>query len=325
MPPPIEGLVFDDALRARLRKVGQLSEPVPIFPLDADGAAEALARAEVMLSSWGCPQLDAAALDRMPKLRLVAYGAGTVKGFVTPALWERGVRVSSAAAANAVPVAEFTLAAILLAGKRAFDIREQYRKDRKAVWGNAFPGIGNYRKRIGLVGASRVGRALIAMLRPFDFEVMVSDPFLDEAEAHSLGVQKVELTALLKTSDVVSLHAPSLPSTRHMIGARELASMADGATIINTARGALVDHEALEKELVTGRISAVIDTTEPEVLPADSPLYSLPNVFLTPHIAGALGTETYRMTALALDEIERFHAGQPLLHEVTRADMERVA
>jgi phosphoglycerate dehydrogenase-like enzyme len=163
------------------------------------------------------------------------------------------------------------------------------------------------------------------MLRPFDFEVAVYDPYLGDEEARALGVEKRDLATLLEESDIVSLHAPALESTRHMIGAAELAAMGDGTTLVNTARGALVDHEALEKELVTGRLSAVVDTTDPEVLPADSPLYTLPNVFLTPHIAGSLGTETYRMTALALDEIERFAAGRPLEHELTRADMERVA
>jgi len=325
MPGPVEALVFDDALRARLRAIARVEGPVPLARLDSPEAGEALARARVLLTSWGAPALGPEILERAPELRLVAHAAGTVKALVTPDLWRRGVRVSTAAAANAVPVAEFALAAILLAGKRAFGIREQYRRDRKVFWGHSVPGIGNYRKRVGLVGASRVGRKLIELLRPFDLVVGVADPYLDEAEARLLGVEKRTLAELLAESDVVSLHAPSLETTRHMIGAAELASMRDGATLVNTARGALVDHAALEKELVSGRLSAVIDTTDPEVLPADSPLYDLPNVFLTPHIAGSLGSETFRMTALALDEIERFASGRPLRHEVVEADMERVA
>lgn len=325
MPPPVEGLIFDDGLRRRLQAIAELEDDHPVFPLDDEAAAERLARAEVLLTSWGCPPLDAAVLDRAPALRLVVHAAGTVKPFVTPALWERGIRVSSAAAANAVPVAEFTLGAILLAGKRAFTIREQYRSDRRPFWGHAVPRIGNYRKKVGLVGASRVGRAVIEMLRPFDFDVAVYDPYLGDGEAREIGVGKKDLLPLLQDSDIVSLHAPALESTRHMIGAAELAAMGDGAVLINTARGALVDHAALEKELVSGRLSAIIDTTDPEVLPADSPLYGLPNLFLTPHIAGSLGAETHRMTALALDEIERFADGWPLEHEVTAADLERVA
>ncbi|MGH0034215.1 MAG: hydroxyacid dehydrogenase [Myxococcota bacterium] len=325
MPPAVEAMIFDDALRARLQRIAQLEDGPPAFPPGDDAAAARLAKAEVLLTSWGCPPLDASLLDRAPKLRFVAHAAGSVKSFATPALWARGIRVSSAAAANAVPVAEYTLAAILLAGKRAFDVREEYRTERKGLWGHDRPRMGNLGKKVGLVGASRVGRALIEMLRPFDIEVAVTDPYLSDAEARELGVAKRELRPLLEESDVVSLHAPALESTHHMIGAAELSAMGDGTTLVNTARGALVDHDALEKELVSGRISAVIDTTEPEVLPADSPLYGLPNVFLTPHIAGALGNETLRMSSLALDEIERFHAGESLQHEVTERDMERVA
>jgi phosphoglycerate dehydrogenase-like enzyme len=123
----------------------------------------------------------------------------------------------------------------------------------------------------------------------------------------------------------VTLHAPSLPETRHLLDRRRLALLRDGAVLVNTARGALVDGAALEAELVSGRIDAVIDTTEPEVLPASSPLFDLPNVFLTPHIAGAMGTETRRLAALALDEIERLARGEPLAHEVRLADLPRIA
>jgi phosphoglycerate dehydrogenase-like enzyme len=133
------------------------------------------------------------------------------------------------------------------------------------------------------------------------------------------------LDELLAASDVVSLHAPALLETHHQIDARRLALLRDGATLINTARGWLVDGAALERELASGRIDAVLDTTDPEVLPADSPLYEFPNVFLTPHVAGAMGTETQRMAALALDEIERFARGEPLRHAIRAEDLARIA
>jgi phosphoglycerate dehydrogenase-like enzyme len=101
-----------------------------------------------------------------------------------------------------------------------------------------------------------------------------------------------------------------------MIGGRELALMRDGSTLINTARGALIDETALIAELNTGRISAILDVTEPEIPEADSPLFRLPNVFLTPHIAGAIGTERARLGNLVADEVERFIAGEPLHHRV---------
>lgn len=310
----------------RLRAVCDVPSPHPLERLDDDRAAKLLARAEILLTGWGCPPLDEAVLARAPHLRAVFHAAGTIRNHVREACWQRGLVVSSAAAANAIPVAEYALAAILMANKRVFQLQRGYREARAfRFWALELPDAGNYRKRVGLVGASRTGRRLLEMLRPFDFEVWVADPYLDESEADALGVRLAELDTLLATCDVVSLHAPLLPATRGLLDTRRLALLRDGATLVNTARGGLVDGAALEKELVSGRIAAVIDTTEPEVLLPDSPLYDLPNVFLTPHVAGAMGSEVRRLVDLALDEIERYVRGDSLAHEVRREDMERIA
>jgi phosphoglycerate dehydrogenase-like enzyme len=316
--------------RAQLDRLGRLCRVPDERPLSDFGEARAealLAEAQVLVTGWGCPLLDAPALERAPRLALVAHAAGTVKPLVTEAVFARGVEVTSAAAANAVPVAEYALAAILLANKRAFALQRAYAAERSfkpMLEAHARP-LGNYGRVVGLVGASRVGRKLIELLRPFALRVQVFDPYLPDEEARALGVEPVALDTLLATSDVVSLHAPSTPETRHLLDARRLGLMRDGTTLVNTARGALVDHDALEKELVSGRIEAVIDTTEPEVLPADSPLYELPNVFLTPHIAGSMGEETQRMSELVLEEIERFVRGEPLAHRVDPELLPRLA
>jgi phosphoglycerate dehydrogenase-like enzyme len=162
-------------------------------------------------------------------------------------------------------------------------------------------------------------------LRTLDVEVVVSDPYLDDAGASALGVVALGLDDLLATSDVVSIHAPALPSTHHLLDATALARMRDGAWLLNTARGSLVDTAALEAELVSGRLNAFIDTPDPEPLPAESPLYDLPNVVLTPHIAGSLGNEVGRMGELAVTEVERFVGGEAPLHPVTRTDLDRIA
>jgi phosphoglycerate dehydrogenase-like enzyme len=326
MIPGLEQSLFHEEHLAALRAMATLPEMEPAVPFEGERAGRLLPDAEILLTGWGCPPLTAEVLDRAPKLRLIAHCAGTVKDMVTPACWERGLRVITAAEANAIPVVEYTVAAILLANKHAFHIREIYRRERRyGLWHHLTPGIGNLNKRVGIVGASRIGRRVIEALRPFDFRICVYDPYLSEQEASSLGVEKVALDELLRSSDVVTLHAPSLPETRHMIGAAELALIRDGAALINTARGALIDGEALEEELVSGRIRAVIDTTEPETLPADSPLYDLPNVFLTPHIAGASGTEVQRMSDLVIEEIGRYLRGEPLQHEVRQEDLPRIA
>ena len=166
---------------------------------------------------------------------------------------------------------------------------------------------------MGIVGVSRIGRRVIALLKPFDLTVQAHDPYKDATEAGALGVEKLELEAMIDRSDVLTLHAPALEATRHMIDARRLALMKDGA--------ALIDHAAQERELVSGRISAVIDVTGPEVQPASSPLYTLPNVLLTPHIAGAVGNERQRLGSLALGEVERFVKGLPLEHAVVASTL----
>lgn len=281
---------------------------------------------EVLVTGWGCPPLDDGVLARMPALRAVVHAAGSVKGVVTEACWRSGIEVSSQADANAVPVAEFALAAIIFANKRAFALHAMYDEVRNGWSSAALPSdIGNYRRVVGVVGASRVGRRLIELLRPFDLSVLVADPFLDESGAERLGAELVDLDTLCRRSDVVTLHAPSLPSTRHMIDAARLALMRDGATLINTARGALVDHEALAAETRAGRLAAVLDHTDPTVLAADSPLFDNAGVWITPHIAGSLGNELSRVGQGAIDEVRRFLAGDGFAHPIHEADLARTA
>jgi phosphoglycerate dehydrogenase-like enzyme len=278
---------------------------------------DGLGDAELLLTGWGCPPVDEATLAAAPRLRAIVHAAGSVKGHVTPACWARGILVSTAAEANAQPVAEYTLATILLANKAAPRAERLYRERRARVDALAeLPGVGNLDRTVGVIGASRIGRRVIDLLRPFDLEVLVHDPYL---------AGSVPLDDLLAASDVVTIHAPALSSTRHLLDARRLALMPDGATLINTARGALVDHAALIAELRAGRLSAVLDVTEPEPLPADSPLFDLPNVVLTPHVAGALGTEVRRLGDAAIAEVGRYAAGEPFAHPLTAADLERVA
>jgi phosphoglycerate dehydrogenase-like enzyme len=326
MRPALAPRLFSAAAMERLRRAASVDPRPALGDLRSPEAGARLARAEVLLSGWGCPPVDEHVLRAAPALRAIVHAGGGVKGHVTAACWERGIRVSTAAAANAAPVAEYTLARILLANKAADRMARAYRERRARIdLLGEFPAVGNRGKIVGIVGASRIGRRVVELLRPFELDVLVSDPYLDADGAARIGVARRELDELLAVSDVVSLHAPALPATRHMIDARRLALMRDGATLINTARGSLVDQDALVAELASGRIDAVVDVTEPEVLPRGSPLYELPNVVLTPHIAGALGVEVRRLGDAAIDEIERYAAGRPFAHPVTADDLERIA
>jgi phosphoglycerate dehydrogenase-like enzyme len=294
---------------------------------DVDAIEPYLPTIEVLVTSWGCPRIDETIIDRTPRLKLIAHLAGSVKGFIDDAVWRRGIQVVNAVAANAVPVAEYTLAAILFANKQVFKLNQHYvkYKQNNAPWTKEAPNVGNYGKTIGIIGASHVGRLVIGHLLNHDMRTLLYDPYITPLDARQLGTHKVGLAELLSQSDVVSIHAPLLHETRGMIGPRELSLMRDHATLINTARGAIVDHDALETELCKGRINAILDTTDPEVLPPSSPLYDLPNVFLTPHIAGSLGNETERLADHIVAELDRFANGVALKHLVKREHLARLA
>jgi phosphoglycerate dehydrogenase-like enzyme len=307
--------LFPPDLRHRLEQLVRLD---PAGPVDRLDDLDRLAEVEVLITGWGCPIVDNRILDNAPKLRAVLHAAGSVKGHLGREVWERGIVVSSAAAANAVPVAEFTLGAILLAGKGAFDLRERYRRERTFELGYIHADVGNHGRTVGLIGASRIGRQVLELLRPFGFRVQVYDPYAED-------VASVDLRTLLSTSDIVSVHAPLTAETLHMLGSTELELLGDGAILINTARGQVVDTDALIGELSSGRITAILDVTEPEPLPADSPLFTLPNAFVTPHIAGSHGSELARLGGCVTAELERFLAGEPLLHGITPADLDHTA
>ncbi|MGW1346586.1 hydroxyacid dehydrogenase [Kribbella sp. NPDC002412] len=313
-------LLFPPPVRERLGELADIDTGLVVDDFDDPRVAGRLDDLEVLITGWGCPPLDEAFLARAPKLRAVLHAAGSVKAHVTTGVWERGIVVSSAAAANAIPVAEYALGAILLAGKGVFALREHYRSGRSFTLAYIHPDVGNYGRRVGIIGASRIGRQVIELLRPFDFEVSLYDPYADDVD-----VPRVSLPELLASSDIVSVHAPSTAETYRMIDRAGLGLLPDGAVLINTARGELVDTEALVDELRGGRISAVLDVTDPEPLLPGSALFDLPNVFVTPHIAGSHGNELARLGACAVDELARLVAGRPLLHEVTPADLERAA
>nr|WP_277606071.1 hydroxyacid dehydrogenase [Glycomyces sp. L485] len=212
-----------------------------------------------------------------------------------------------------------------MAGKGIFNLREDFRAKRGFTLGLVHDDVGNFGRVVGLIGASAIGRRVIELLRPFDLDILLADPYVDEAEAARLGVGLVGLDELVARSHVVSVHAPDLPETRHLIDAPRLAAMRDGTVVVNTARGRLVDTDALTAELLTGRLSAVIDVTHPEPLPADSPLFDLPNVFLTPHVAGSQGNELARMGLYMVEEAERLAADEPLRHRVDPGLLSRLA
>jgi phosphoglycerate dehydrogenase-like enzyme len=327
MQPERTQYVLTPELLSKIDDVARILDREPMTRFGDDRGKRLLAEAEILVTGWGAPVFDAAALASAPCLQLLVHAAGTIKGVIDDCVFEAGIAVSHAAEANALPVAEFTLAAIIFAGKKIIRLHDLYVADKGRTRTHLLQAqpIGNYRRTVGIVGASRIGRRVIELLRPFDYKVLLYDPLVGHDSARLLKVEKVDLDTLMSQSDTVSLHAPLLPQTRHMIDAWRLSLMKNGATLINTARGALVDEAALIDRLNSGAIDAILDVTDPEVPEKNSPLYQLENVFLTPHIAGAIGLERMRLGATAVDEITRFVQGKPLLFEVRKDDLERMA
>lgn len=280
---------------------------------------ELFSRTEIILSGWGMAVMDDAFLSAFPNLKAVFYGAGSIKGFVTAASWERGITITSAYAANAVPVAEFAVAQIVLAAKQVWRLAGRTRSLRSFPPQPERESAGMYRSVIGLISLGEIGRMVAARLRAFDVKVIAHDPFVDPLKAAELGVELCSLEKVFSRADVVSCHAPWLKETEGMLTREHFAAMKPGATFINTARGAVVDEAGLIAVLTERPdLHAVLDVTRPEPPPADSPFYTLPNIVLTPHIAGSKGNECRRLGRTMVGELSRYLDGTPLEYRIHR-------
>ena len=282
---------------------------------------EILKEVEIIFSGWGGPRIDAEFLDKTPSLKLVLHAAGSIRPIVSEAFWERGVRICSAYGANAIPVSEFTFAAVVFCLKRAFSFNRKVLRERS--FQSTFPGPdvpGCYGTTVGIVSLGMVGRRVCQLLRNLEVRILAYDPYARPEEAKSLGVDSLcSLEDLFRFSDVVSLHTPLLPETEGMIRYQHLTRLKEGASFINTSRGAVVNEPELIRFLQERPdVQAVLDVTHPEPPVPESPLYDLPNVFLTPHLAGSLGGECRRMAQFMMEELERYLRGEPLRWEITR-------
>ncbi|MEM7626079.1 MAG: hydroxyacid dehydrogenase [Planctomycetota bacterium] len=248
------------------------------------------------------------------------HTAGSIRPIVSEAFWDRGISISSAAAANATPVAEFCLAQVFMLMKNFYAIGCMYR-DARAKPTSLRRGLspGAYQRRVGLVSFGQIARQLREMLRPHDLEVVVYDPYLEEHQARHADVVQVSLEEVFATSQVVSIHTPSTPETHGLIHEHLILSMPKHAGLINTARGAVVEESGIIRALRDRPdLTAVLDVTDPEPPLATSPLWTMANVILTPHIAGSIGIECHRLGQQMIDELRRFVRGLPLRHSITR-------
>ena len=291
---------------------------------------EDLKSVEYLFSTWGMPALSEEEIKLcFPKVKQLFYAAGSVQGFARSFLNSK-IKVSSAWAANAIPVAEYTAAQIVLANKGFFYFNSlkhhpSYR-NRQQLLNQVKKYPGNFYSTISLLGAGMIGKKVIELLANYKLNIQVFDPFLSEAKAEELKVKKVELKEAFESSFIVSNHLANLPETEGMIKGEYFSLMLPHATFINTGRGKTVEEdkmiEVLKKRI---DICAVLDVTHPEPPLDDSPLYNLPNVLLTPHIAGSIGDEVVRMADYMIEEFKLVLKGQEGKYNVDLAMLATMA
>ena len=290
-----------------------------------DEHVERLQDLEYIFSTWSMPSLNEEQIARLPSLKAVFYAAGSVQGFARPFL-KSDVRVFSAWAANAIPVAEFALAQILLSCKGYFRNTLDCKDPAKHNHTHSHSGPGIYSNTVALIGFGMIGRKLAELLRPFQLNVLVVDPYVDEEIITAHGAKRATMEDAFDTAQVVSNHLPNLPATEYMLNGALFRRMKEFATFINTGRGKQVrEDELIDVLRERPDLTALLDVTYPEPPAPDSPFYSLPNVQLSSHIAGSIGIEVGRMADFMIEEFELFTHGKPVRYNVTEKMLETMA
>ena len=318
--------VYNTAVLEELQTLTSV-EPVLFTKADILREPERFAETEYLFSTWGMPVFTEQEIAMcFPSLKAVFYGAGTVQAFARPFL-ARGVTVISAWAANAVPVAEMTVAQIVLANKGYYLTGRLYHSQGRLAAKDAFAKCrGNYGNTVGIIGAGMIGRLVIQMLKQYRLNVLVYDPFLSDERARALGVETVDLRTLFERSFVVSNHLADNAQTKRILHYDLFKRMTENAVFINTGRGAQVVEDDLVRILnERPDLTALLDVTEPEPPVGSHPFYTLPNCLLTPHIAGSAGDEVARMGEYMLDELKLLLSGERCRYEVTLAMLETMA
>jgi phosphoglycerate dehydrogenase-like enzyme len=320
---PLADSLFDSECMEKLLQLGEVTQNEDLKAPNKERVKELIKEADIAITSWGTPSLDKDILDTAPNLKLIIHAAGSVKPIMSDQIFPRGIRVVSCANAIGIGVAETALGLTIISVK---NVKELDTDIHNGEWAkNKMKTKEMYGINIGVVGAGWVGRHFIKLLKNFHVNILLYDPFVSEEQAKELGVKKVELDELMRSSEVVSLHAPSLPATNKMINRSNLKLMKDGATLINTARGSLIDEEALYEECKTGRIKACLDVTDPEPPAVDHPFRTLPNIIMTPHIAGAVTNGRFRIGLYTVQAIESFINREPILGEVKEEQLATIA
>ena len=317
---------YDQELISALQEIVNLSSQV-FVPEEMEAQKETLAQVEYIFATWGMPTLTEEEINTyLPNLKAVFYAAGSVQYFARPYL-RCGVRIFSAWGANGVPVAEYTVSQILLAGKGYFQCQRKMKSGRFAearAYCDNFPC--NYHSKVGILGVGMIGSMVLERLKSYDLTALAYDPFASDEKLQALGAKRATLEEIFSQCQTISNHIANLPATQGMLHYGLFSKMKPSATFINTGRGAQVVEADLIRALKEEpNRTALLDVTLPEPPVDDSPLWTMPNVFLTPHIAGSIHQEVFRMGAYMLEECKKVLENRPAAYEVTEQMLENMA
>ena len=318
IPNEVTGKTF--ATEENIRRLQALGEVIvndkPCNPTREE-LRDALEDVDVCLCGWGVPAFDEFVLEKANKLKFIAYTAGSVHGIVSDAMYDRGIRISAGNEGFARSVAEGTVAYILSAQRRLRKYEDYMRNDGWTPW--PFFNEGLLDKTVGVVGYGAVSRHLLPLLKVFNTKIKLFSNHMTAEQVEELGAEKCTLEEIVSTCDIVTLHCSNSPANNDLVGERLLGMMKDGALLVNTSRGNVLDEEALGREVMSGRLRAALDVFKEEPPIMDSPLRKSENVLLIPHMAGPTIDQREVAARYVIEDIERLQKGLPLHHEITKS------
>ena len=285
--------------------------------IDPEVMREALVDVDVLVCGWAVCRLDEYVLEKANKLKLVAYTAGSVAGVVSDAMYAKGIRIVSGNEGFARVVAEATIAQMM------YSLRKYAETDMRVCgWqnpANDFLTESLWDQRVGIVGYGATSRNLINMLKLFNAKIKLFSRHMTDEQAAALGVQKASLEEIFSTCRVITLNTSKTPQNHHLVNDELLSLMEQDALLVNTARGDLIDEEALAKHLLSGHIRAALDVYQKEPLEKESPLWTVPadRLHMRPHVAGPTPDQRPACARLVIEDIARFQKGEPLHNEIT--------
>ena len=315
MNPGSRAMVMNERSIKRLEQIGEVV--INQGSTAPEDVKQVISDATIAITSWGNGEFSEDILDTCPNLKIIAHGAGSVKPIVSDAIWERGIRVVSSANIMSGGVSDTALGFTIAASKHFFTLNDNIHA---GGWDEGRENVKElFELTVGVVGAGWAGRRYIELLKSFDVDIILYDPYITEEKGRSLGAKKANFDTLLTESDIISIHAPSIPETHHMFNRDTLAKMKKDAVLINTARGSLIDEVALYEHMKAGNLKyACLDVFEPEPPSKDNPLRTLPNCIMTPHLAGQANNGLKKIGKHVCEEIERILAGEQPICEITQ-------